>query len=90
VRIDALLEEMKTRVAHRVVLVNRASRGKAILTSEQSAALSGSDFEWIMALPEDPAVTAMDAQGGTITFIPEGSLIRKAMDGLMERLINES
>ena len=90
VRIDSLLEEMKTRVEHRVVLVNRASRGKAILTSEQSAALTGSDFEWIMALPEDPAITAMDAQGGTITTVPEGSLIRKAMDGLMERLINES
>jgi CO dehydrogenase maturation factor len=89
-RIDALLEEMKTRVTHRVLLVNRASREKAVITPEQSAALADSDFEWIMALPEDPAVAAMDAKGGTIHAVPEGSLIRKAMDGLMERLINES
>ena len=90
VRIDALLEEMKTRVAHRVLLVNRASRNRSIMTPGQSAALTGSNFEWIMALPEDPAVAVMDARGDTITAIPETSPIRKAMDGLMGRLINES
>jgi CO dehydrogenase maturation factor len=90
VRIDRLLEEMKTRVSHRVLLVNRASREKAIISSEQSAALADSDFEWLMALPEDPEVASMDAKGGTIHDVSEGSLIRKAVDGLMERVINES
>jgi CO dehydrogenase maturation factor len=89
VRIDSLLEEMKTRVAHRVLLINRASREKAIVTPEQSAALADSNFEWVMALPEDPAVSATDALGGTIHSIPEGSFIRKAMDGLMERVLHE-
>lgn len=90
VRIDRLLEEMKTRVAHRVLLVNRALRNRALITPKQSTALVDSDFEWIMALPEDPAITAMDAQGGTIHTVPDAALIRKAMDGLMERMINES
>jgi CO dehydrogenase maturation factor len=90
VRIDKLLEEMKTRGAHRVLLINRASRNRALVTPEQSAALEDGDFEWIMALPEDPAVSAMDAQGGTIHTVPEGSVIRKSMDGFMERLILES
>ena len=90
IRIDRLLDEMKTRIAHRVLLINRASRSRALVTPEQSAVLADSDFEWVMALPEDPAVSAMDAQGGTILGIPERSYIRKAMDGLMERIINEN
>ena len=89
VRIDALLEEMKTRVAHRVLLINRASRSKTLVTPEQTAELGQSDFDWIMALPEDPVVAAMDAAGGTIDAVPKKSLFRKALDGLMERLINE-
>jgi CO dehydrogenase maturation factor len=86
VRIDALLDEMKTRVRHRVLLINRASGSDALISAEQSAALAGSDFEWIMALPEDENVAAMDAQGALIDSIPESSPIRRAMNGLLRRI----
>jgi CO dehydrogenase maturation factor len=89
-RIDQLLQEMKTRVVHRALLINRASRNRALVTPEQSAVLKDSGFEWIMALPEDPAVAAMDAQGKTVRVLPAGGLIGKAMDGIMERIILES
>lgn len=89
IRIDALVEEMKTRVAHRVLLINRASRNSALVTPEQAAVLGQSDFEWIMALPEDPAIAAMDMAGANIDAVPKESPLRKAHNGLMERLMNE-
>jgi CO dehydrogenase maturation factor len=89
VRIDKLLEEMKTRITHRVLIINRASRNKALVTPEQSTVLADGDFEWIMALPEDPEVAQMDAKGGTIHDVPQASFIKKAIDGLMDRMIHE-
>jgi CO dehydrogenase maturation factor len=88
-RIGALLDEMKTRVRRRALLVNRAEGANAVISSEQASVVSDSGFEWVMALPEDPAVSAMDARGGSVDQLPVGSPIVKAVDGLMERLMSE-
>jgi len=90
VRINELLEEMKTRIAHRILIINRASRNKTLVTPEQSAVLVQGNFEWLMALPEDPEVAAMDAIGGTIYDIPQESFIKKAMQSMMDRIIHEN
>lgn len=88
-RIGSLFDEMKTRVRRRALVVNRSPALDAPLSPEQSAALAGSGFEFIAAAPEDPAVSAMDSRGGTADDIPESSPIRKAIDGLMRKLLDE-
>jgi CO dehydrogenase maturation factor len=89
VRVDALLDEMKTRVAHRALLVNRAADGNAALSPEQSAALTESNFEWTMTLPDDAAVAAMDSRGGTISDLPQKSPLLNSIHTVMERLLLE-
>ena len=89
VRVGALLDEMKTRVAHRILLVNRTSSGNPLVSPERSALLGKGAFEWIATLPEDEAVAAMDGRGGTVDEIPETGPIVKGVDGLMRRLTGE-
>jgi CO dehydrogenase maturation factor len=89
VRIGSLLEEMKTRVVHRALLVNRAPNSEYTLSPEQTAALKDGDFEWIMTLPDDPAVAAMDAGGGSVGDLPDTSPILQAIDNAMSRVINK-
>jgi CO dehydrogenase maturation factor len=85
-RISGLLDEMKTRVAHRALLVNRASPGQNGLTMEQTALVESSGMEWAMNVPEDTAVSAMDGSGGTAADIQPGSPIRCAIDTLMTKV----
>jgi CO dehydrogenase maturation factor len=86
VRISGLLDEMKTRVSHRAHLVNRTPAGRECPTPEQSALLKVSGNEWVIGIPEDPAVAAMDERGGTISDIPAGSPVRIAIVSLMKRV----
>ncbi|MBN1128565.1 MAG: AAA family ATPase [Chitinispirillaceae bacterium] len=88
-RISELADEMKTRVRHRALLINRAADRETLVTPQQTALLADSDFEWIMALPEDDTITAMDSMGGTIYDLPSSTQVRTALRGVMGRLLEE-
>jgi CO dehydrogenase maturation factor len=85
-RISDLVDEMKTRVSRRALVINRAATGQGSPTAEQSMILRQSNITSAWCVPDDPEVASMDARGGTIGDIPKNSPIRDAVDKLMSCL----
>lgn len=82
-RISELLEEMKTRVRHRSLIVNKVPDISRPLGPEQQAAIASSGFEKVYLLPADMEVSNMDSQGGTVMDIPESASVYKSIDEIM-------
>jgi CO dehydrogenase maturation factor len=86
-RVAEVVEEMKTRVRRRALVVNRMAGASYALTDAQKAAVNDSGFEKIFMLPHDNEVGHMDENGGTMGDISEGSGILKGISGIMENLV---
>jgi CO dehydrogenase maturation factor len=85
-RVGEVVEEMKTRVRHRALIVNRRTDAAAKLTDAQSAAIAESGFERVFYLPYDDAVAAMDENGGSMKDINETSGIYKGVSEIMNSI----
>jgi CO dehydrogenase maturation factor len=90
VRIGELVDEMKTRVRKRALIINRARGSGSEISPEQAGVISSGEFDRVMMIPDDSAVSAMDATGGKVRDIPAHSPIVKAIDGMMSRLMEEA
>ncbi len=72
-RVGEVVEELKTRVRRKALVVNRLSHATAGLTGAQKQAIDESGFDRVFMLPYDEAVKRMDETGGTAQDIGEES-----------------
>jgi len=86
-RVSDVVEEMKTRVRHKALIVNRRTDAGAKLTNVQDAAVRESGFERVFCLPFDNAVAVMDENGGSMKDIELTSGISKGVSEIMKNLM---
>jgi CO dehydrogenase maturation factor len=86
-RVSEVVEEMKTRIRHRALIVNRRVDVAAKLTDAQNAAVAESGLDRVFFLPYDEAVARMDENGGSMKDIDETSGIYKGVSGIMEGIL---
>ncbi len=86
-RVGELIDEMKTRVRHRALVVNKLSSTTGNLTEAQESAIRDSGFDRVFYLPLDEKIRLMDENGGTIKDIGEESEIYKSAAGIMSTII---
>jgi CO dehydrogenase maturation factor len=86
-RVSEVVDEMKTRVRRRALVVNRLGAGSPEMTDAQKSAVGESGFDRVFLLPCDGAVVRMDESGGTMKDIGETSGIYKGVSGIMENLL---
>jgi CO dehydrogenase maturation factor len=85
-RVADVVEEMKTRVRRKALVVNRLSDVKAALTSAQKRAVEESGFDRVFLLPYDEEIKKMDENGGTVKDINENSGIYRGVADAMVKL----
>jgi len=86
-RVADVVEEMKTRVRRKALIVNRLADASGKFTDAQKAAVGESGFEKVFMLPYDDEVKRMDENGGTMESINETSGIYKGVSEIMQNLI---
>jgi CO dehydrogenase maturation factor len=86
-RVGEVVDEMKTRVRHRALVVNRLAAGSSVLTDAQKTAVGETGFEKVFMLPHDDDVSRMDENGGTMEDISATSGIYKGVSGIMRNLV---
>jgi CO dehydrogenase maturation factor len=86
-RVGEVLDDLKTRVRRRALVVNRLGDVNADLTEEQKKAVNESGFDRVFYLPFDEAVKTMDENGGTVKDIGEDSGIYRGVGEIMKNLI---
>ena len=86
-RVADVVEEMKTRVRRKALIVNRLVTTASELTDAQKAAVEESGFEKVFKLPYDDDVGRMDENGGTMKDISETSEIYKGISEIMRNLV---
>jgi CO dehydrogenase maturation factor len=86
-RVGELVDEMKTRVRRRALVVNRLSKAADELTDAQREAINASGFDRVFFLPLDEEVRKMDENGGTVRDIDEQSGIYKGVADIMQKLL---
>jgi CO dehydrogenase maturation factor len=86
-RVSEVVDEMKTRIRHRAMIVNRRVDVAAKLTDAQNAAVAESGLDRVFFLPYDEAVARMDENGGSMKDIDETSGIYKGISGIMEGIM---
>ena len=86
-RVGEVLEELKTRVRHRALIVNQMHGGPAELNDSQKQAIRDSGFEKVFYLLYDEAVKNMDENGGTVKDIGIDSEIYKGIAEIMKQIV---
>lgn len=82
-RVGEVLEELKTRVRHRALIINQMDKG-SVLNEKQARAVEECGMETMFQLPYDEAVKDMDEKGGTVKDIRGDSAIYTAISSVME------
>jgi CO dehydrogenase maturation factor len=85
-RVGELVDEMKTRVRRRALVINRLSKTANELTEAQREAIAASRFDRVFFLPLDEEITRMDENGGTVRDISENSGIYKGLSEMTRTL----
>ncbi|HUI93041.1 MAG TPA: AAA family ATPase [Chitinivibrionales bacterium] len=85
-RVGEVVEELKTRVKRRALIINRMDKGSS-LNEKQEQAVKECGMEKVFQLPFDEAVRDMDEKGGTIKDIGEDNAIYKAVSGVMADIL---
>ena len=85
-RVAELLEEMKTRVRNRALIINRLEGVSSDFTKTQTLAVRESGFDKVYFLPSDETVKRMDETGGTILDVPETSGMVQGVSAIMNSL----
>jgi CO dehydrogenase nickel-insertion accessory protein CooC1 len=81
--VGEVLEELKTRVRHKALIVNRMT-GELNDPQKQAVEESGSDK--VFYLPNDEEIKKMDENGGTVKDISEESGIYRGISSIMGKL----
>jgi CO dehydrogenase maturation factor len=89
-RVAEVVEEMKTRVRRKALVVNRLSDVKAELTGAQKQAVEETGFDKVFYLPYDEEIKKMDEEGGTVKDIRGDSAIYTAISSVMMEIIEKS
>lgn len=89
-RVGDVVDEMKTRVRHRALIVNRRTDASAALTDTQSEAVRQSGFERVFMLPYDDTVARMDENAGSMKDISETSGIYMGVSEIMNSIFVSS
>lgn len=85
-RVGELVDEMKTRVRRRALVINMFQDASGKLTDAQNKAVDESGFDRVFLLPYDEAIKVMDENGGTVRDIGETSEIYKGVAGVMAEI----
>jgi CO dehydrogenase maturation factor len=83
-RISALADEVALPTKQRGLIVNRVPGG--ILPKPMADAVAATGLTLLAAIPLDPDVAALDADGVPVSIIPPGAPARVAMNELLTRL----
>jgi len=85
-RIGQVLDEMKTRVRSRGLIVNRVPDAYE-LPDDQRKLFAGNQFSLFHTVPLDESIAGNDVQGLPIGSLPTDSPAAMAVDDLMKRLL---
>ncbi|HMD68214.1 MAG TPA: AAA family ATPase [Chitinivibrionales bacterium] len=85
-RVGELVDEMKTRVRRRALVINMFRGASGKLTDAQRRAVDESGFDRVFMLPYDETIKNMDENAGTIKDIGDKSGIYSGMAEIMEKL----
>jgi CO dehydrogenase maturation factor len=85
-RVGEVVEELKTRVKHRALIINQMDSGSS-LNEKQKQAVKECGTENVFQLPFDKAVKDMDEKGGTVKDIGIDSGIYKGVAEIMKQII---
>jgi CO dehydrogenase maturation factor len=85
-RVGEVVEELKTRVKHRALIINQMDKGST-LNETQKQAVKECGMEKVFQLPYDEAVKDMDEKGGTVGDIGIESGIYNGVDEIMRQII---
>jgi CO dehydrogenase maturation factor len=88
-RVGEVLEELKTRVRHKALIVNRLADVKVELTGAQKQAVEESGFDKVFYLPNDEEIKKMDESGGTVKDISEESGIYRGVSDMMKNVLEK-
>jgi hypothetical protein len=83
-----VLDEMKTRVRRRALIVNRLPDAPHDLTGAQNLALKESGFDTFYFLPCDDDVKRMDETAGTMTDISATGGMYRGVDSIMKAVFS--
>jgi CO dehydrogenase maturation factor len=85
-RVGEVLEELKTRVRHRALIVNQMT---GELNDPQKQTIKESGFDKVFYLPYDEEIKKMDESGGTVKDIRGDSAIYTAISSVMMEIIEK-
>ncbi len=85
-RVGSVLDEMKTRVHQRGLIINRTP-DHYVLSNELRTEFTGNGFSFIHTLPLDGAVSRNDEQGYPISSVTDESGAIAAIDTLLRQII---
>jgi CO dehydrogenase maturation factor len=87
VRVGQLLDEMKTRVSARGLIVNKVRQDGQTLTARQQTVIAAGQFSPVLTVPYDETVAAMDENGGCVNDLPDQSSMQQAVDAMMRKIL---
>jgi CO dehydrogenase maturation factor len=82
-RMKELIKEMRTSVGKVVMVVNRVKNG---LPEEISKAVSGFGMDLVIAIPEDPDLSALEIKGKPIIELGDTSPLRQGVKQILDKL----
>lgn len=82
-RMKELIKELRTHVGKIALVVNRV---KGPLTPELAEAIERAGLDLIQTIPEDPALSALDARGKPVIELPEDSPLKVAVKEIAHKL----
>jgi CO dehydrogenase maturation factor len=89
VRIGQVVEEMKTRVRTKGLIINKIPENYTF-SEEQHSDFSDETYSFIHTIPIDAVINRNDQKGIPITALDGATGAQKAIDSLMRRLLSEN
>jgi len=84
-RLSELADEVGLGAGTRGLILNRVPEGG--LTAALEGEVEATGLPLLATIPQDPAIAAMDAGGLTVKAIPPDAPARRALSGLLDRLL---
>lgn len=82
-RMKELIKELRTHVGKVALVVNRV---KGELSPELASAIKEAGLDLIVTIPDDPAISALDAAGKPVVELPDDSPLKQAVKEIVRKL----
>jgi len=82
-RMKELIKELRTHVGKVALVVNRV---KGELSPELASAIKQAGLDLIVTIPDDPAISALDAAGKPVVELPDDSPLKQAVKEIVRKL----